>query len=167
MNFRKRNLYYILLSGVIFLTSIIIFADSYSDNSSPAGKTAGKLYISKISVSINNQLVPAYDFKNGVYIAAEDLRLFGFEVTKNEEKHSIKVVSPENSSIDTKYLPKLSQLEEAEKVFYPINTVTVDETKTVSYATKEYTLIPVNILDTLGECSKKANSTYIYCELYK
>lgn len=167
MNSRKRNLYYIMLSGVIFLISIIIFAGSYSYNSSPAGKAAGRLNISQISVSINNQLIPSYDFKSGVYIAAEDLQLFGFEVTKNKEKHSIKVISPENSSINTKYLPNLSQLEEEEKVFYPTNTVKVDEIKTVSYATKEYTLIPVNILDSLGECSKQANSSYIYCELYK
>ena len=167
MNSKKRNLYYILLSVAVVFASVIIFADSYSDNSSPAGKAAGRLNISQISISINNQLIPSYDFKSGVYIAAEDLQLFGFEVTKNKETHSVKVVSPENSSINTKYLSKLSQLEEDEKVFYTTNTVTVNEIKTTSYATKEYTLIPVNILDTLGECSKKSNSSYIYCELYK
>lgn len=164
MIYRKRNLYYILFSLLIIFLSIILLFGSLSNNSSSAGKPAGRLNSSNISISINNQLIPSYDFKGGVYIAAEDLQLFGFLVKKSQ--NSVEVTSPKSSSINREYLINLSRIEEAEKVFYPNETVTLDNSKIISYKTKDFTLIPINILNSLGECSKEANSTLIYCDLY-
>lgn len=164
MIYRKRNLYYILFSLLVIFVSIILLFGSVSNNSSSAGKLAGRLNSSDISVSINNQLIPSYDFKGGVYMAAEDLQLFGFSVERS--KNSVEITSPKSSSINREYLSNLSRIEEAEKVFYPNETVTLDDFKIVSYKTKDFTLVPINILSSLGECSKEANSTLIYCDLY-
>ena len=164
MTYNKQKLMYISITASAIVMIILMIFFSCSDFS-PVGKVAGKIRTSDMSVAINNQLIPAYDLKSGVYIVAEDLQLFGFKVEKT--KLSLKIISPENSNINREYIVNLADIEENETAFYPQKQVMLDNTQISSYATKEYTLIPVSILGSLGSCSKESNSTMLKCDLYK
>lgn len=161
---QKKEFAIIIASLAIILISFIIISSNKQDyNSQKFDKYAGKLNISDISISINNQLIPSYNFKGGLYIAAEDLQLFGFEVKHTQT--STNILSPKISNIDNQYITKLSLMNENEKVYYPTTPTNINSDKIISYKTKDYTIIPASILDVLGKCTKKSDSATIYCDL--
>ncbi len=166
MNVRSRNIFITVISTIIFFYVISLFIDFFLDKQSPAGDIAGKIRTSYTSVSINDQLIPSYEFKNSVYIVAQDLELFNFNIKNDEKTHTIYITKGENSNLNKKYISKLSQLDEEEKVFYPTQNVYINDVYIVSYATKEYNIIPVNALNNIGTCSKEATSGTIKCTLH-
>ena len=159
----KQKLIYTSITIIATILCIIIVYMTHS-NISPSGKVAGNVTTSDVSVSINNQLITAYNLKSGVYIAIEDLQLFGFRIEQTDT--SLKISTPQKSHINREYIVKLSRIEENENAFYPKKQVVIDDAKISSYTTKKYTLIPVSTLRRFGKCSKESNSTLLTCDLY-
>ncbi len=166
MSRRTRNIFISVICTVLFCYLISLFIDIYSDRQSPAGNIAGKLTTSSTSVSINNQPISSYDFKNSVYIVAQDLELFNFNITKDKGTHSVYVTTGKEAGINKKYLSKLSMLEEEEKVFYPTENVYINDVRVISYATKDYNLVPVSALNNIGSCTIGTASNTIVCTLF-
>ncbi len=167
MRISKKNIFIILLCSLVFFYVISLCIDFFSERQSPTGDIAGKIKTSSISVSINGQLIPSYEFKNSVYIVAQDLALFNFNVDTNNKTHTVNITNGENTDINKKYISELSQLDEEEKVFYPTQKIYINDVYIVSYKTTEYIVIPVSALNNIGTCSKEATSGTIMCTLYE
>ncbi len=163
---RIKNIIITALCSLLFFYGISVFIDFFSRRQSPTGDVAGRIRTSSISVSINGHLIPSYEFKNSIYIVAQDLALFNFNIETDNKTHTVYITQAENTNINKKYLSKLSQLDEEEKVFYPTQKLYINDVYIVSYATKEYNVIPVNSLNNIGSCSKEATSGTIKCVLY-
>lgn len=167
MRIQIKGIFITVLCSLLFFYIISVFIDFFSDTQSPAGHVAGKIKTSDISVNINGQLIPSYEFKNSVYIVAQDLALFNFSIDTDNKTHTVNITNGENTDINKKYISKLSWLDEEEKVFYPTQKIYINDVYIVSYATKEYNVIPVSALNNIGVCSKEATSGTIMCTLYE
>lgn len=150
MTKRTRN---ILLGIVIFL--IIVNAVSYitrNRNDDAYGGSAGRVTSSAKSVRINGTLIPSYMFKDMVYIAAQDLRLFNFEVEENEQQRVCNIVNTGGDyTLNEDYITELSHIEDNTVGLFQDYTIYLNKFEVQGYRAGDYVIIPVNSLENIGK----------------
>lgn len=141
----------IFICIIVFLIAVNVFS-FFNQKSDNIGwfKTGGRVIKSEKTVVINGAQIPSYDFKDMVYIALEDLKMFGFE-TKNEEdriilKHTGTTYEPDNS-----YQEMFSYINET-KLSRDEYTVEIDGSQINGYGAGEYVIISARDLEKINGC---------------
>ena len=162
MTKKTRNIFLIMALVLILVNLLSIVMHRNSDDTPK--NLAGVLTASGTTVKINDYPIPSYDFKGSVYIAAEDLQLFGFELLK--ENDSVKISnSAKKYDYIADYQSSLSHLADNTNVAHPTYKTYLNDNEIQAYATKDYTIIPLRVLGSIGICKQSDSSNAIICTL--
>ena len=139
-----------LITVLIAVFSIIIAVETFYLLTSLSGKaptdstSAGSVTHSDIIVTIDNTQIPSYDFQSAVYIAAEDLHNFGFEMITHEDNSIALNYSSAVSSDGV--IQGYSDIPDGSKLRFFDSGFTLNGTNVQCYTTYDYHLIPAKAL---------------------
>ncbi len=141
----------VIFAEIIILLSLKLSSKSIMDNAEIIGvisKTDSKVYVNDIKV-------PAYGYKNKVYIAAEDLIPFGVELINTNGKNSdLTIILNAESAQDIK-AGVFSKINSGEQLAKPSYSVYINEKALKeNFYCAGYNIIPVEVLNPLFDSIK-------------
>lgn len=160
---RKTRNILLIIAAALIMVNILAIAVKRGDNSI-SKNFEGILKTSSTSVKINDVAIPSYEFKNSIYIAAEDLQLFGFKINYNGNVMNISNES-EDYSYREEYFSSLSHLKNNTDVMSADYITELNGKKITAYSTRDYTIIPLSKLGSIGTFQKSDTSNAIICTL--
>lgn len=147
----SKKVFYILtliLSTMIIFESILIIKSCKSDNTAPTNEISSVMQKSDITINSGNIAIPAYLYNSDYYIAAEDLRNWGFNLIQPDDTH----ISLSHDA-DKPYGPidnmpvELSDIPDNSTVSNSNVSVTLNGKNLVCYIANEYHIIPLTSLE--------------------
>lgn len=149
----------IILVALIVIEIFVLFSRNSNDTTTNPDISAGTITISNKTVTINEVQIPSYDFQNAVYIAAEDLHNFGFEMIENDDNsislnYTIGTEVAPSDGIENEYssLPSDTHLQFFQK------GLTFNGKSIQCYTADKYHLIPAKNLKTVSSISETDTS---------
>ena len=155
MNKRLITILIAVFSVIIACETFFLLSHCDKTTSDAPDISAGTAAISNIAVTINDTQIPSYKFQGAVYIAAEDLHNFGFEMITNSDK-SISL----NYSKDTAPSPadgiekSFSSIPDNSKLQFFKNGFTLNGKSIQCYVTYDYHLIPAKNLKSVASLTE-------------
>lgn len=162
MNRKTRNVF-IAVAIILILINVLVMNLKLGNNKTK--NFVGVLRTSSTTVKINEVAIPAYDFKKSVYIVAEDLQLFGFELEYSKNGELNIVNKKEDYTYNEEYISYLSHLKNNTDVSEADYIIKLNGKKITAYCTRDYTIIPLSKLGSIGNCERSDSSNAILCTL--
>lgn len=135
-----------VFSVIIAVETFYILSD-FSQKDSENTVNAGTVTYSDTIVTINDIQIPSYDFQSAIYIAAEDLNDFGFEIIRNtDDSISLNYSSEKAMHSENVLSGKYSDIPDNSKLHFYNHPVTLNGTNIQCYTTYDYHLIPAKSL---------------------
>lgn len=152
----------ILLAIVAFLIIVNVVSLLMRRGDDGNAGDAGRITVSDTSVRINGELIPSYGFREMVYIAAQDLRLFGFEVEEDASARSCNITKTDGSySVNEEYRTRLSNIPDGTAVSFRNYKTFLNGTEIQGYGAGEYIIIPIDTLAGLGSVRQSQSGNTI------
>ena len=162
MTKKTRNIFIGLVAFLILV--IIVSALAKKADIAVGGNSSGRIKASSVTVHIDGTPIRAYDLKNMVYIAAEDLQYFNFEIQKDDKK--IKIVSPKNKTENNLQYKDFAYIEDNTDAMYPKYRIYLNEAEIQGFSAGEYIIIPVSALENVASCKKSEADNTLEIILY-
>lgn len=161
MTKKTRNIFIAL---AVFLVLVIITSVlAKKADITVYGNSVGKVKASSSVVYIDGTPIRAYDLKNMVYIAAEDLQYFNFEIQKNDKK--IKINSPKNIDENNSQYNNFAYIEDNTDAMYSKYRIYLNDLEIQGFSAGEYIIIPVSVLENVASCKKNEASNTLEIKL--
>ena len=164
MTKRTRNILIAVIGFFAVAAMISILMGAHSGNNSLPKNIAGQASKSDTVITVNDVEVPAYDFRNELYILSDNLLYFGVGVELSPDGSALNISSSLNKVTEgIDIAASLKHTEDTIDVYYPEYGTYIDGGEISAWAVDGGTLIPKSTLSRLGrESFDETNNTYAY-----